>query len=218
MKVLVFDTETTGLPLKNANIYNLDSWPYIVQLSYILYDLHTNKICVSHDHIIKIPKHCNLTEKSVEMHGITREKSENNGIDIKLALELFNICLKQSNFIIAHNIEFDKKILKIECMRNDISFNISPIKHIEYCTMKRTIELCNLKSKYQNYHNNLYKLKYPTLSELHLKLFNSNPSGVHDSFVDILICLRCFYKLMFNVDICDKNKKLNISIKKVCKT
>ena len=44
MKVLVFDTETTGLPTeRNASISDLKAWPYIVQLSYILYDVDEKK-------------------------------------------------------------------------------------------------------------------------------------------------------------------------------
>ena len=35
MKILVFDTETNGLPEKNASIYDLNKWPHIIQLSYI---------------------------------------------------------------------------------------------------------------------------------------------------------------------------------------
>ena len=38
MKVLVFDTETTGLPKgKNPSIYKTELWPHIIQLSYIVY-------------------------------------------------------------------------------------------------------------------------------------------------------------------------------------
>ena len=44
MKVLVFDTETTGLPTeRNASISDLEVWPHIVQLSYILYDVDEKK-------------------------------------------------------------------------------------------------------------------------------------------------------------------------------
>jgi hypothetical protein len=40
MRVLVFDTETTGLPqTKILNPDTLHQWPTIVQFSYIIYDL-----------------------------------------------------------------------------------------------------------------------------------------------------------------------------------
>ena len=39
MKVLVFDTETNGLPKNNfESIFNTDNFPFIMQISYILYD------------------------------------------------------------------------------------------------------------------------------------------------------------------------------------
>ena len=53
MKVLVFDTETTGLPEKGASIYDNNKWPHIIQLSYILYDLSTNLVLIK-DNYIKI--------------------------------------------------------------------------------------------------------------------------------------------------------------------
>ena len=53
MRVLVFDTETTGLPkTKILNKYMLELWPYIVQLSYIIYDIDTNTIVKIKDCII----------------------------------------------------------------------------------------------------------------------------------------------------------------------
>ena len=43
MRVLVFDTETTGLPKsKIINPDTLNLWPHIVQFSYIIYDTVLN--------------------------------------------------------------------------------------------------------------------------------------------------------------------------------
>ena len=45
MKILIFDTETSGLPEeRNASLLSTNKWPYILQLSYILYDTDSNKI------------------------------------------------------------------------------------------------------------------------------------------------------------------------------
>ena len=49
MKVLVFDTETTGLPKDNSNIYRTDMWPHVLQLSYLMYDTEKNKIITNQD-------------------------------------------------------------------------------------------------------------------------------------------------------------------------
>jgi hypothetical protein len=53
MIILVFDTETTGLPTeRNASIFENDKWPYIVQLSYIVYDCSKNLVIELFDNII----------------------------------------------------------------------------------------------------------------------------------------------------------------------
>ena len=66
MKVLVFDTETSGLPVgRNPSILETEKWPHMVQLSYIVYDTTENKLIHCKDDIIKIPKHVNISEERV---------------------------------------------------------------------------------------------------------------------------------------------------------
>ena len=57
MKIFVFDTETTGLPSeRNASILASNKWPYIVQLSYLIYDTDQAKVLDYVDNIIKLQK------------------------------------------------------------------------------------------------------------------------------------------------------------------
>ena len=109
MKIIVFDTETNGLIPKNMDIVtdNLEFLPYIVQLSYILFDTNSMKILVKHDFIIKLPEHVQISEKCVEVHGISKQISTIQGISIIDALSNFQICLKQAQVVIGHNITFD---------------------------------------------------------------------------------------------------------------
>ena len=45
MREIVFDTETTGLPLSwKAPVTELNNWPRLVQLAYVLYDADGNKV------------------------------------------------------------------------------------------------------------------------------------------------------------------------------
>lgn len=69
--------------------------------------------------------------------------------------------------------------------------------------MKNTIDLCKIIRK--NYKGEPY-YKYPRLCELHQFLFGKLPTNLHNAYIDILICLRCFYKLYFQTDILQKNK------------
>ena len=74
-----------------------------------------------------------------------------------------------------------------------------------YCTMKKTVELCNIKttSKYGKEY-----VKFPKLNELHMKLFNSPPRNLHNSLNDVLICLRCYYMLEHKVDIIEIDSEI----------
>jgi len=67
-----------------------------------------------------------------------------------------------------------------------------------YCTMQESIDLCaiKVKDKFGREYN-----KFPKLVELHKELFQTTPSGLHNSLIDILITLRCFIYLKYKKDI-----------------
>jgi len=218
-KILIFDTETTGLPKSYTINYNvLNLWPYIVQFSYIIYDCDSKCIIKIKDDIIKVPKEIHISAECTNIHGITNELSQNNGINIEIAIKDFMEDLKHVNLVVAHNIEFDLNLLKVEIMRK-VTENliISEIKEgylkylkvlcLEtnyYCTMKNSIQLCNIKritKKGKEY------VKFPKLSELHDKLFQVIPHDLHNSLNDVLVCLRCFYKLKYNDDLIKEDKE-----------
>ena len=77
MRVLVFDTETSGLPPRGfynkVSLSNVNLWPFIVQFSYVIYDTKTNSIEKLEDMIIKVPPHVKLNGESEKIHGITDE-------------------------------------------------------------------------------------------------------------------------------------------------
>lgn len=200
MKVLAFDTETTGLPTeRNASIMDMEKWPYIVQLSYVLYDteLHESIACV--DDLIKVTTQ--IPSEATAIHGITTEMCIEKGISIIDALQKFNKTLLQADIIVGHNISFDKQLLMVEFMRTKIvrqQFTINGVRKPEYCTMKRTNEICGIEiinQKGEKY------FKYPTLSQLYTHLFKTEPpKNIHNALVDVLVCLRCYIQLEYNVD------------------
>jgi DNA polymerase III epsilon subunit-like protein len=202
MKVLVFDTETTGLPAgRNLSIRDVGKWPHIIQLSYILYDTEQNNTITCIDDIIKLDSDVNISKKSIEMHGITRSVSSRKGIDIKDAIDKFNSVIQKTDIIIAHNLSFDKQMIMVECNRLKTKQyftygNGYGIK--EYCTMRNSVNICKIEK--QNAFGNTYH-KFPTLSELHEHLFDFIPNNTHDSMSDVLICLRCYYVLVNDDDV-----------------
>jgi DNA polymerase III epsilon subunit-like protein len=207
MRVLVFDTETTGLPTeRNASIYHVDKWPYIIQLSYIIYCTETNKMTIINDYI-NIPDSVKISKESQDIHKISRETLK-TGIDIENALKKFNYYSNNSELVVGHNVSFDKRMLMVEGIRNKIRVDISE----SYCTMKNSIELCKIE-KISRDGEKYYK--YPTLSELYKKLFDIIPKNTHDALIDNLICMRCFCKMELKKDISEINEEIRQLLKNV---
>ncbi len=212
MKILVFDTETTGLPEKNVSIYDHNKWPYIIQLSYIFYDI-SNNISVIKDDYVYIRPEVEISEASYEKHGITRELLNDKGVNIRTAMHDFNRFLNIADIVVGHNISFDKRMIFVECIRNRIEQKFTKyegnnkISKAEYCTMKNTVELCDL--YYETKTGKQFK-KNPTLSELYKKLFPQAvlPDNLHNSIIDVAVTIRCYMKHRYDLDICEINNEI----------
>jgi DNA polymerase III epsilon subunit-like protein len=201
MKVLVFDTETTGLPESfKAPVTETSKYPYIVQLSWIVYDTVSLTVDRIQDHVINCG--IEIPQEATSVHGITTQLSKQKGISINVALDLFDIDLNLVDLVVAHNISFDRNMYMVESIRNHRIQYMTPDKST-YCTMKKSIKMCNIKKPSSG------GLKYPKLVELHKVLFNSTPKGVHDSLVDVLICLRCYIMITQGDDVVETNDILN---------
>lgn len=216
MRVLVFDTETTGLPPKNSiiNTDTIDNWPYIVQFSYIVFNDVTNRIEKIFDSIVKLPEDVIMSMENISIHGITNEMMSDKGVSLTSFLDEFIIDMENVDRVVGHNLEFDLNMLKVEIMRkmkyelyyfeaeNYYEYlNVISSSNKYICTMKETIDLCgiertNKKGKYN---------KFPKLSELHYKLYNVIPNNLHNSLNDVFVCLRCYCQIHNKVDILEKN-------------
>ena len=118
MKVLVFDTETSGLPAeRNSPITDTEKYPYILQLSYKVYDTALKKTLAIHDNYIKVADNVVITPGSIAIHGITRDILESRGIPIEEALARFDAHVALSDVVVAHNLQFDKTLLQVEYER-----------------------------------------------------------------------------------------------------
>jgi DNA polymerase III epsilon subunit-like protein len=226
MLVLVFDTETTGLPKsKIVSSNTLNYWPHIVQFSYVVYDTNTHKIIKMKDWIVKLAENITIPEETTKIHGITNEMSKNKGVDISTVFEEFFDDFYKCAEIVAHNLNFDFNMVNVEMYRMIENKNTGKKSETElkedlnyfnnckkfYCTMQETIEFCNI--ELVNKGGKKY-LKFPRLSELYKKLFDETPNNLHNSLNDTVICLRCFMKWKYDVDIAKGDNEIRSFIEK----
>jgi DNA polymerase III epsilon subunit-like protein len=181
---LFFDTETTGLPLNwKAPIDDLANWPRLVQVAWILYE-DTGKEISSKDLIIK-PEGFIIPAEASRIHGITNAMATRFGTDLFPVLGELEKVMAETEHLVAHNMSFDEKILGAEFLRKGM---VNPIdKKNRICTMLASTDFCQIKGRYGN--------KWPTLAELHQKLFNTGFEDAHNAAADIRVTAKCFWKL-----------------------
>ena len=97
----------------------------------------------------------------------------------------FNERVKQANFLVAHNISFDEKIVGAEFIRKNIQSDF--FRKRTLCTMQASTNFCRIPGP--------YGYKWPKLSELHIKLFGVDFEEAHDASVDINATERCFWEM-----------------------
>jgi len=182
---LVFDTETTGLPKNyNAPVSRLSNWPRIVQIAWKRFDKSGAEL-ESKNHIIK-PDGFSIPYKATRIHGINTEFAIQNGVDIKIALDNLSNSITLSKLLVAHNINFDEKIVGAEFLRLGLENPLNNIKKI--CLMKSSTEYCKIHGQ--------YGYKWPSLTELHYKIFRTDFKEAHNAEIDVKACANCFFKLI----------------------
>lgn len=225
--VMVFDVETTGLIPKRPQTTTLEtikSCPYILQLSFVLYDMDKQEIIRKFNSYVDVDDSVEISPKITEITGIVRETCKSQGLPIQDVLTEFYRAYQSCDVIVAHNIDFDKEMIMIEVMRNyqkmfgngcenplilfNEIYNVVYSKQL-YCTMRNGKDFCDLWVECKTDAKTVIKTdgtpeepnkrrykKNPKLSELHFKIFNVIPDGLHDALVDTLACLKCYIHLM----------------------
>lgn len=185
MKIIIFDTETTGIPMREAA---LDAQPYVTQFAAIIYDFNpltrVFQEVSRYDQYIKPP--ISITSESSRITGITDETVANSPA-FKVVTPSIAKLFAECDIAVAHNLEFDRFIMAIEFERAGISTNFLPPQI--YCSMERTRDLCKLPGRSGGY-------KAPRLMELHQFLLGQSFQEAHNAIKDVEALARCVKVLL----------------------
>ena len=184
---LVFDTETTGLPLNyRAPLTDFNNWPRMVQIAWQIHDIKGDLIEVK-NYIIK-PEGFTIPYNSEKIHGISTELAHKKGFPLKEVLSFFTEALNSVEFIIGHNISFDNNIVGCEFLRSGMANVLESKTSID--TKEESTDFCQLPGGRGG------KYKWPNLSELYNKLFGETFAEAHNASADVEATTRCFLELI----------------------
>jgi len=163
MKLLVFDTETTGLPKSREQaIKGPNNWPHLVSIAWTVVDSDDNySIISSESHIVK--PEWNIPVDSTAIHGISQEKALAEGIPLSTIINKF--LAVEHDMMVAHNIDFDYNVL-VNAIMWDLKLGTIPDLKRRICTMKPMQDV--MKIPYANGRG----FKPPKLSELYEYVMN----------------------------------------------
>jgi len=187
MKIIIFDTETTGLPIRDAGI---EKQPYIIQFASLTFDYNplTKHFveCARYDQLIKPP--ISVPSESTRICGISDADVSNKPSFSELYTEISQL-FHESDIAIAHNLEFDRLMLINEIQRLGKTGDLMPAE--TYDTMEKTRNLCKLPGRGYGY-------KSPKLMELHHFLLSDGFMDAHNAIKDVEALSRCVNALLQN--------------------
>lgn len=186
-EILVFDTETTGLPDWKSPSGG-ENQPHLVQLAAHLVEVEAQKIVQSMDVIIK-PDGWTIPDEVSELHGITTDYAMAVGVDEKLALDMF-LALWGRRKRVAHNTTFDNRIIRIATKRYSDEQTIEAWKAGEYeCTGLLSKPIMQMEPKGR------YGYKMPKLSEAYEHFTGKVLQDAHTAIADVNACLEVYFAI-----------------------
>ena len=185
---LIFDTETTGLPKKwNAPLTDSENWPRCIQIAWQIHD--AAGAVISHEDYLIQPDGYTIPFDSEQIHGISTALAEAQGVPLDEVLEKFHKALDEVDYVVGHNVSFDRNIMGAEYLRSGLEDVLENKAVIDTCT-EETAQLCQLPGGRGG------KFKLPTLSELYRFLFQESFMEAHNATADVEATSRAFLELL----------------------
>lgn len=183
---LVFDTETSGLPLWSEPSDH-PGQPHVVDLACSLYDAAGVEI-ERYDTIIN--PGVEIPDDVAQIHGITTDMARQLGVAPADALRNFLGMVRSAVVIVGHNVSFDIRMMRIMAARELGEKLDCPLP--EFCTMRRTTNLVKVLKAKPRFSEDW---KWPNLSEATQHFFNEPHVDAHRARPDCDAAARIFFHL-----------------------
>ena len=193
MNALVFDTETTGLPLYgSAHPSDAVYQPRMCSIAMALVDEHGAELARFASLIKPVgwplddPLFVNnMKSASEKAHGLTFEQLEADGVLIDSVREEWNTLYARATYVCGFNVWFDHKIARGEWKR--LGHPIPFREKQGICLMKGSTELCKIERKAPG-----GGFKFPKLGEAVKILLGKDHTRAHSAEGDLDVSLEIY--------------------------
>jgi hypothetical protein len=197
MRILFVDTETNGVP-KSRWVKEEDwkQWPEILQIAWEIWEIQEDaepKSVKSEDFILKQSPDIKWDKVAESFHKIPLSLCNATGHEWTPVLQTFLADLSSCQMVVAHNLDFDRKIIRAGLYR--CSLTPWPEKQfIEACTMRGTQGFFDFGL------DRAGNPKAPKLTQLHDACipgrYDCSGGGPwHDATHDLHCCALCYWVL-----------------------
>jgi DNA polymerase-3 subunit alpha len=159
----------------------------MVQVAWQLHD-RSGKL-LSNNSIIVRPRGYTIPFNAAQIHGISTERALEEGKELEEALAQFAEAVKFCDYLCGHNIDFDICVIGAEFHRAGFPDHFAGKKRID-TKSDDTTNFCAIPGGKGG------KFKWPTLSELYVRLFNTGFEEAHNAAFDVQATSRVFFEII----------------------
>lgn len=184
MKYLIFDCSARG-KVKDwkAPFSDTFAWPKLMHISWIVIDKDL-KLVEDFDFIVK--QESNVSKAVQKLCKIDEDDIKSKSAPIETIIDAFNESLKQVAYVFSFNLNFNENVFAAECIRQSRTSELFTAE--KFCLMQESTFYCKLPGK-RGY-------KWPTLTQLHARLFQKTFTPPNNARADVIAATRSFIMLM----------------------
>ena len=196
---MYFDTETSGLPDWKAPADD-PSQPFLVEFAAVLED-DAGKECGTFHALVQPPSGFAIPEEASKIHGITTDMAQRFGVPASMVTGFFMTMVPRVDELIAHNIKFDLRIMKIALLRDGVSREVAEqilkqIGHKTRCTVLMSTIMVDLPPTPKMIAAGFNRAKAPTLIEAYQHFFGKEFDGAHGALADVRACREVHHAIL----------------------
>ena len=200
MRVILYDTETNGLPKRwNAPPTDVANWPAILTIAWQIWDYSAEPPVLLEKEMRLVDPGPSIVwdEEAAKIHGLSLEIARTEGQAPVQVFTEFMEKVRTCDLVVAHNLAFDKSVVLASLYRLNPSMRVDWWPRMEYCTCLNTAMLCKLPPVCKNPKPS-DPYKRPRLPELYNYLFEKQPDAavLHSAAGDTAVLSDCFLELV----------------------